>query len=66
MRNTCRECGGPVIEIERYGHELMGCVRCNLWKWRDSHTDRVLLQLPSEDLQDLSVGLTTRRTRLAD
>jgi hypothetical protein len=54
MRNACRECDGPLVEIDRYGHRLVGCIDCNLWRWRDSDNDRMFMQLPEEDLQALS------------
>lgn len=64
MRNICRECSGTVIEIDRYGHQLVGCIKCNLWKWRDSRTDRILMRLPNEDLEALERPHDTRAREL--
>jgi hypothetical protein len=44
-------CGGPLIEIDRYGERLVGCVVCNLWRWRNSAS--VTMPLPEPDLEAL-------------
>jgi hypothetical protein len=48
---TCPSCAGPLIEIDRYGELLLGCVECNRWTWRDSET--ISMSLPEEDLEAL-------------
>jgi hypothetical protein len=49
--DTCSTCHGPIIEIDRYGELLRGCVECNRWTWRDSET--ISMALPEEDLEAL-------------
>ena len=48
---TCPSCHGALIEIDRYGELLLGCVECNRWTWRDSETISMLL--PDDDLEAL-------------
>ncbi len=40
IQPVCSSCGAPLIEIDRYGDRLEGCLQCNRWKWRGS--ERVL------------------------
>jgi len=49
--HVCGSCGAPLIEIDRYGEPLEGCLQCNRWKSRGS--ERVLIELPDEDVTAL-------------
>ena len=48
---ACPSCSGPLIEIDRYGEWLVGCVECNRWRWPGSES--VSMALPKEDLEAL-------------
>jgi hypothetical protein len=48
---TCPRCDGSLIEIDRFGERLIGCVGCNLWTYPDSES--VSMALPEEDLEAL-------------
>ena len=52
MRNkVCRYCNGPLVEIDRYGERLVGCLACNRW---GHPTDKKLtLKMLEEDLEAL-------------
>jgi hypothetical protein len=45
---TCPRCKGPLIEIDRFGERLIGCVLCNLWRWPSSPS--ISMALPEADL----------------
>jgi hypothetical protein len=47
----CPRCNGPMIEIDRFGERLVGCVECNLWTWPTS--ENVSMALPEEDIEAL-------------
>jgi hypothetical protein len=49
--NTCPRCNGTLIEIDRFGERLIGCVVCNLWTWPTSPS--VSMALPEDDLKAL-------------
>ena len=34
--SRCPRCNGPLIEIDRFGERLIGCIECNRWTWPDS------------------------------
>ena len=42
---------GTLIEIDRFGERLIGCVVCNLWTWPTSPS--VSMALPEDDLEAL-------------
>ena len=42
---------GLLIEIDRFGERLVGCVVCNIWRWRSSPS--VSMALPQADLAAL-------------
>ena len=48
---TCHRCNGPLIEIDRFGDRLIGCVVCNLWTWPTSPS--VSMALPEADFAAL-------------
>jgi hypothetical protein len=48
---TCPLCNGPLMEIDRYGERLVGCIECNRWSCRGSN--RLFMELPEEDLAAL-------------
>ena len=49
MPDTCLHCGNPIIEIDRYGERLIGCIECNRWTWPTSK-ESVSMALPEDDL----------------
>ena len=55
----CPHCRHPVIEIDHYGERLIGCLECNRWSWRGSN--RLLMELPEEDLEALREVVTNGR-----
>ena len=52
MPDTCPHCGIPIIEIDRYGERLIGCIECNRWTWPTS-AESVSMALPEDDLRAL-------------
>ena len=48
---TYPRCNGPLIEIDRFGERLIGCVMCNLWTWPTSPS--VTMALPEAGLEAL-------------
>jgi len=48
---TCADCNGPQIEIERFGERLVGCIECNWWVWPTS--ENISLALTEQDLKAL-------------
>ena len=50
-QKSCPTCHNPLIEIDRYGERLLGCIGCNRWKWIGSN--RPVMQLAPEDLEAL-------------
>jgi hypothetical protein len=53
---NCPSCRGPLIEIDRYGERLVGCIECNRWRWPGSES--VSMALPKEDLEALRARVT--------
>lgn len=49
--DTCPRCNGSLIEIDRFGERLIGCLECNLWTWPTS--ENVSMALPEDDLNAL-------------
>jgi hypothetical protein len=49
--NVCDQCQGPLIEIDRYGERLIGCVACNRWGWPGDKN--LIMELPEEDIAAL-------------
>ena len=49
--DTCPRCNRTLIEIDRFGEGLIGCVVCNLWTWPTSRS--VSMALPEDDLEAL-------------
>jgi hypothetical protein len=45
----CPHCDGPLINIDRFGERLVGCIECNRWTWPDS-AGCVSMSLPEDDL----------------
>ena len=68
--NVCDQCQEPLIEIDRYGERLIGCVACNRWGWPDDKN--LIMELPEEDIAALrkrrdtkptAIGCASRRPR---
>jgi hypothetical protein len=54
---NCPHCHRPLIEIDRYGERLIGCIECNVWgKAGDG-------ALPMQLLEDDIEALRARRRR---
>jgi hypothetical protein len=56
----CERCHQPMIEIDRYGERLIGCLDCNCW--RGGRSD-FIQDLSVEDIQALRDGRQTRYVR---
>ena len=48
----CDRCDQPLIEIDRYGERLTGCIECNCWRGDKS---AFIVELAPEDFQSLRV-----------
>ena len=55
VENCCLRCNGPLIEIDRFGERLVGCIECNRWTWPDSET--ISMALPEDDLYVIKATL---------
>ena len=51
-------CDGPLIEIDRFGERLIGCIECNRWTWPDSGS--ITMALPEDDLHAIKATLSRR------
>ena len=52
MRNkVCRYCNGPLMEIDRYGDRLVGCLACN--RWGHPGDKQLTLVMLEEDIEAL-------------
>jgi len=60
---TCYRCHRPLIEIDRCGERLIGCIDCNRWGWEGSA--ELFVALPEEDLQALG-NLSNARHKAED
>ena len=47
---NCDRCNEPMIEFERYGEQLVGCIECNCWQGNRS---AFVVYLSVEDIQAL-------------
>ena len=47
----CDQCKRPLMRIDRYGEEFVGCVACN--RWGSSSTD-LFMELSEDDLRALT------------
>jgi hypothetical protein len=50
---------GALIEIDRYGERLIGCVACNRWGWPGDKN--LIMALPEEDIAALRQRATPSR-----
>jgi hypothetical protein len=57
--NVCDQCQEPLIEIDRYGERLIGCVACNKWGWPDDNN--LIMELSEEDIAALRKRVTPSR-----
>jgi hypothetical protein len=48
---NCDRCKRPLIEIDHYGEQLVGCIECNRWGFRGSK--RLFMELPEEEREAL-------------
>jgi hypothetical protein len=46
----CDRCGERLIEIDRYGEQLNGCIECNRWR---SSKSAFVVELSPEDIRAL-------------
>ena len=44
----CFQCRGSLVEIDQYGHRLVGCVECN--RWTKFGSEHLVMELPEEDI----------------
>ena len=52
--SRCPRCNGPLIEIDRFGESLIGCIECNRWTWPDSGS------ISMDDLYAIKATLSRR------
>jgi hypothetical protein len=52
----CDHCKRPLMRIDRYGEEFVGCVACN--RWGSSSTD-LFMELSEDDLRALTEMMRT-------
>jgi hypothetical protein len=48
-----------MIEMERLGERLIGCIECNRWTWPDTGTS-VSMALPEDDLYVMKATVALR------
>jgi hypothetical protein len=48
---NCDRCKRPRIQIDHYGEQLVGCMKCNRWTWLGE--EDLFMSLPEEDLHAL-------------
>ena len=48
---ACPSCGFPLIEVDRYGELLVGCVDCN--RWGHPGDKKLSLEMQEDDLEAL-------------
>jgi hypothetical protein len=58
VESRCFRCNGPLIEIDRFGERLIGCIECNRWTWPDSGS--ISMALPEDDLYAIKATLSRR------
>ena len=68
MPANCDRCGFPLLQIDRYGDKLTGCLACNLWRG-DKHA--FIVELTVENWEALgklrnSAKWTLRHRREVD
>jgi len=59
----CDQCKRPLMRIDRYGEEFVGCVACN--RWGSSSTD-LFMELSEDDLRALTELAVAKRPLLPD
>ena len=52
----CDQCKRPLMRIDRYREEFVGCVACN--RWGSSSTD-LIMELSEDDLRALTEMMRT-------
>jgi hypothetical protein len=50
MPGSCKRCGSSLIQIDRYGDRLTGCLECNTW---EGDKGSFIIELEVEDWQVL-------------
>jgi uncharacterized Zn finger protein (UPF0148 family) len=48
---ACPRCGFPLIEVDRYGELLVGCVDCN--RWGHPGDKKLTMEMHEDDLEAL-------------
>ena len=56
----CERCQQPLIKVDRYGEQLIGCIDCNCWRGTRS---AFVMDLSVEEIQALQDGRQTRSVR---
>ena len=52
----CDRCNRPLMRIDRYGEEFVGCVACNRW---GSSSPDLFMELSEDDLRALTEMMRT-------
>jgi hypothetical protein len=56
----CDRCQQPLIKIDRYGEQLIGCIECNCWRGSKS---AFVMDLSIEEIQALRDNRQTHSVR---
>ena len=56
---VCLHCNHPLLRIDRYGEELIGCIHCN--RWGHPGDEKLIMKLVKEDLEALRLSRGLRR-----
>jgi uncharacterized Zn finger protein (UPF0148 family) len=59
--NVCPTCGFPLIEVDRYGEMLVGCLDCN--RWGHPGDKKLTLEMHEDDLEALRESRRRRHPR---
>jgi ribosomal protein L37AE/L43A len=61
--DACPSCHRPLMEIDRYGETLIGCVHCN--RWGHPGDKHLVMELQEEDIEALR-NLSDKRHKAED
>lgn len=56
MDRRCPYCNQPLMRIDHYGEELVGCIHCN--RWGKPGDQNLVMELMEEDLEALRARLS--------
>ena len=56
----CDQCKRPLMRIDRYGEEFVGCVACN--RWDSPGSGNLFMELPEDDLNAPAAMMRNERS----